>query len=58
MLHRAWTAFVAGIAGASVGIVAVILLMQAGFRMESARHAVWILAIVGFVLGLIFAGKR
>jgi uncharacterized membrane protein len=58
MFQRTWAAIVAGVAGAAVGLVAAILLLQFGYSLDNALMAVWILAGLGAAIGLVTGGRK
>jgi hypothetical protein len=57
ILQRIWTAIVGGVAGAAVGLVVTIVLMQTGTALDAALKAVWAIAGVGVIGGLLFGGR-
>jgi hypothetical protein len=58
LFHRIWTAIVATITGAVLGLVATIVMAQQHIMpVDMGLNAVWILSAAGFVLGLLFGGR-
>jgi hypothetical protein len=58
MLQRLWTAIVGAVAGAAVGFVVAIVLMQNGEQIGDALAVVWMMAGLGALLGLVFGGPK
>jgi hypothetical protein len=58
MAHKIWTAIVGAIAGAAVGLPIAVAIVQSGQQIETGLYAVWILAPLGFVGGLIFGNRK
>ena len=57
-MQRLWTGIVGGVAGAAVGLVATIVLMQTGVAFDAALKAVWVVAAIGAIGGLIAGGQK
>jgi len=59
VFQKIWTAIVAGTTGAVLGLVATIIMAQLHIApVNTGLIAVWIFAGSGFVLGLIFGGRK
>jgi hypothetical protein len=58
ILRRLWTGIVAAVAGAALALVVVIVLIQAGKKADILEPTVEILSGIGFVLGVVFGGKK
>ena len=58
MLQRIWTGIVGAVAGAAVGLVTTIVLVQSGVELETALCCVWVAGALGAVLGLACGGRR
>jgi hypothetical protein len=51
MLQRLWTSIVAGVAGAAIGFVITVIMVQQRYPLDSALYAVWVFAALGFSAG-------
>lgn len=58
MLNRIWAGIVGAVAGAAIGLVVTIVLVQSGVSLETALNAVWAVASLCGVFGIVFGGAR
>jgi hypothetical protein len=58
LLQRLWTGIVAAVAGASLGLVASIVLLRSGKSMDVVLPTVGVLSVAGLMLGLMYGGPK
>jgi hypothetical protein len=58
MLARIWTGIVGAVAGAAIGLMVGVIMIQVRASLDSALMATWVCAGVGLVCGVVFGKPR
>jgi presenilin-like A22 family membrane protease len=58
IFQRIWTAIVAAVAGAAIGLAASVVMVKYGRPIDEALPLVSIFAMAGFLLGLLWGGGK